>query len=174
VFHPRRYDPGHVFIKEADGWKPTTKDQLDSSLYYDLFNNQGHGGDGLVMLVPPPPKGTQKIVDVPIFLYLFHYNHMECRHGIYKRLMIGNQAQHPPSAKKMAHQLPALSYPYNALEPYISEEIMVLHHTKHHQTYVNALNASEKAYADAGTPKERIALQAAIKFNGGGKIEAPV
>ena len=68
----------------------------------------------------------------------------------------------------MAHQLPALPYPYNALEPYISEEIMTLHHTKHHQTYVNSLNAAEKAYAAAATPKERIALQAAIKFNGGG------
>jgi len=70
----------------------------------------------------------------------------------------------------MAHQLPPLPYPYNALEPYISQEIMTLHHTKHHQTYVNALNAAEKAYADAATPKERIALQAAIKFNGGGHI----
>ena len=68
----------------------------------------------------------------------------------------------------MAHTLPPLPYPYNSLEPYISEEIMTLHHTKHHQTYVNALNAAEKAYAAAATPKERIALQAAIKFNGGG------
>jgi Fe-Mn family superoxide dismutase len=79
---------------------------------------------------------------------------------------------HPPSTKKMAHQLPPLPYPYNALEPYISEEIMTLHHTKHHQTYVNALNAAEKAYAAAATPKERIALQAAIKFNGGGNLES--
>ncbi|KAF9531278.1 manganese superoxide dismutase [Crepidotus variabilis] len=71
---------------------------------------------------------------------------------------------------KMAHSLPPLPYPYNALEPYISEEIMTLHHTKHHQTYVNALNAAEKSYASAGTPKERIALQAALKFNGGGHI----
>ncbi|PPQ93061.1 hypothetical protein CVT25_011937 [Psilocybe cyanescens] len=70
----------------------------------------------------------------------------------------------------MAHTLPPLPYPYNALEPYISEEIMVLHHTKHHQTYVNALNAAEASYAKASTPKERIALQAALKFNGGGHI----
>jgi Fe-Mn family superoxide dismutase len=69
----------------------------------------------------------------------------------------------------MAYQLPPLPYAYNALEPYISEEIMVLHHTKHHQTYVNALNAVETAYATAASPKERIALQAALKFNGGGK-----
>ncbi|KAJ3565339.1 hypothetical protein NP233_g7693 [Leucocoprinus birnbaumii] len=70
----------------------------------------------------------------------------------------------------MAHSLPPLPYAYNALEPYISEEIMTLHHTKHHQTYVNALNAAEAAYAKASTPKERIALQAALKFNGGGHI----
>ena len=69
----------------------------------------------------------------------------------------------------MAHELPPLPYAYDALEPYISKEIMTLHHTKHHQTYVNALNAAEGAYAKASTPKERIALQAALKFNGGGK-----
>ncbi|KAF7307731.1 Superoxide dismutase [Mycena kentingensis (nom. inval.)] len=70
----------------------------------------------------------------------------------------------------MAHTLPELPYPYDALTPYISEQIMVLHHTKHHQTYVNALNAAEASYAKASTPKERIALQAALKFNGGGHI----
>ncbi|KAJ2922122.1 hypothetical protein H1R20_g14977, partial [Candolleomyces eurysporus] len=57
-----------------------------------------------------------------------------------------------------------------ALEPYISEEIMTLHHQKHHQTYVNGLNAAEEAYASASSVKEQIALQAAIKFNGGGHI----
>ena len=67
-----------------------------------------------------------------------------------------------------SHTLPPLPYAYDALEPYISQEIMVLHHTKHHQTYVNALNAAEASYARASTPKERIALQAALKFNGGG------
>jgi len=47
---------------------------------------------------------------------------------------------------------------------------MELHHKKHHQTYVTALNAAEQAYAKTTTPKERIALQAALKFNGGGHI----
>nr|ABA33613.1 manganese superoxide dismutase [Pholiota adiposa] len=70
----------------------------------------------------------------------------------------------------MSNTLPPLPYAYDALVPYISEEIMTLHHTKHHQTYVNALNAAEASYAKASTPKERIALQAALKFNGGGHI----
>jgi Fe-Mn family superoxide dismutase len=72
---------------------------------------------------------------------------------------------YPPT---MAHTLPDLPYAYDGLEPYISRQIMELHHKKHHQTYVNALNAAEASYAKASTPKERIALQAALKFNGGG------
>ncbi|KAN0074541.1 Manganese/iron superoxide dismutase [Tylopilus felleus] len=70
----------------------------------------------------------------------------------------------------MTHTLPPLPYAYNALEPYISEQIMTLHHTKHHQGYVTALNTAEANYVKAATPKERISLQAAIKFNGGGHI----
>ncbi|MEH7377970.1 superoxide dismutase [Neobacillus drentensis] len=41
------------------------------------------------------------------------------------------------------HTLPDLPYPYNALEPYISEEIMKLHHDKHHRAYVDGLNKAE-------------------------------
>lgn len=68
------------------------------------------------------------------------------------------------------HTLPNLPYPYNALEPYISEEIMTLHHQKHHKTYVDGLNNAEAAYAKATSTKDQIALQAALKFNGGGHI----
>src|SRR5699024_3711210 len=38
------------------------------------------------------------------------------------------------------HQLPPLPYEYDALEPYISEEIMRLHHNKHNNSYVEELN----------------------------------
>jgi Fe-Mn family superoxide dismutase len=41
------------------------------------------------------------------------------------------------------HTLPELPYAYNALEPYISEEIMKLHHDKHHRAYVEGLNKAE-------------------------------
>ena len=42
------------------------------------------------------------------------------------------------------HKLPPLPYDYDALVPYISEEIMKLHHDKHHQSYVDGLNKAEK------------------------------
>lgn len=47
------------------------------------------------------------------------------------------------------HTLPDLPYDYNALEPVISAEIMQLHHSKHHQTYVNNLNVAEEKLAEA-------------------------
>ncbi len=48
----------------------------------------------------------------------------------------------------MAYELPKLPYHYDALEPYIDEQTMRLHHTKHHQTYVNKLNAALENYPD--------------------------
>lgn len=68
--------------------------------------------------------------------------------------------------------LPDLPYDYNALAPVIIPEIMELHHKKHHQAYITNLNASLEKQAEADQKDDLdavIALQPAIKFNGGGK-----
>jgi len=46
------------------------------------------------------------------------------------------------------HILPQLSYAYDALEPHIDAKTMEIHHTKHHQTYVDKLNAALEKYPD--------------------------
>jgi Fe-Mn family superoxide dismutase len=73
----------------------------------------------------------------------------------------------------MAFELPKLPYAYNALEPHIDARTMEIHHTKHHQAYVNNLNA-----AIAGTDLEKLSIEeilkntskhaAAVRNNGGG------
>ncbi|KFL44549.1 superoxide dismutase [Lysinibacillus sp. BF-4] len=77
----------------------------------------------------------------------------------------------------MAHELPKLSYAYDALEPHIDAQTMEIHHTKHHNTYVTNLNAAIEGTDFAGT--ELITLisdidalpadkQTAVRNNGGG------
>jgi superoxide dismutase, Fe-Mn family len=72
-----------------------------------------------------------------------------------------------------AYQLPKLPYAFDALEPFISKEIMEIHYLKHHQAYVNNLKAALDKYALAEEISDlptMIALDKAIKFNGGGHI----
>lgn len=47
------------------------------------------------------------------------------------------------------HRLPPLPYDYDALEPYISEKVMRLHHDRHHQSYVDGLNKAELKMQEA-------------------------
>jgi Fe-Mn family superoxide dismutase len=51
--------------------------------------------------------------------------------------------------KKKPAVLPPLPYEYSALEPVISGQIMELHHSKHHATYVKNFNAALEQYAEA-------------------------
>jgi Fe-Mn family superoxide dismutase len=74
-------------------------------------------------------------------------------------------------AKK--YELPKLPYAIEALEPVIAGEIMNLHYNKHHLAYVNNLNAALEKYEEAEKKEDlagMIALQPALRFNGGGHI----
>ncbi len=77
----------------------------------------------------------------------------------------------------MAYTLPALPYAYNALEPYIDEETMRIHHTKHHQAYIDNVNKALEGTEFAGKPIEEIIkgldklpekIRTAVRNNGGG------
>ena len=80
----------------------------------------------------------------------------------------------------MAFEVPPLTYDYAALEPYIDEATMKLHHDKHHQTYVTNLNGVIESNSDlAGkTPEELIKnldaipekARPAVRNNGGGHV----
>jgi superoxide dismutase, Fe-Mn family len=48
----------------------------------------------------------------------------------------------------MTYQLPDLPYDYSALEPHIDARTMEIHHTKHHKTYVDKLNAAIEGHSD--------------------------
>ena len=80
----------------------------------------------------------------------------------------------------MAHELPALPYDFNALEPHIDARTMEIHHGKHHAAYVAKLNAALEGHeefqsrsihelvSDLGSlPNE---IRSAVRNNGGGHL----
>jgi Fe-Mn family superoxide dismutase len=76
------------------------------------------------------------------------------------------------------YTLPPLPYPYNALEPYIDAQTMEIHHTKHHQAYINNVNAALKDHPKLlDQPVEQLIAnlnavpepaRTAVRNNGGG------
>jgi Fe-Mn family superoxide dismutase len=78
----------------------------------------------------------------------------------------------------MAFQLPALPYPYDALEPYIDAQTMTIHHDKHHAAYVTNLNAAIEKHPELGNKSlEQLLgdlnavpedIRTAVRNNGGG------
>ncbi len=80
--------------------------------------------------------------------------------------------------EKVAHELPALPYAFDALEPFIDTKTMEIHHDKHHAAYVNNLNKALETAADlqkkpltdllAGLSAVPDSIRTAVRNNGGG------
>ncbi len=80
----------------------------------------------------------------------------------------------------MAYEVPPLPYDYAALEPHIDAETMKLHHDKHHQAYVNNLNAAIEKHPDLAKHAAEDLLRnlnnipedirTAVRNNGGGHV----
>ena len=80
----------------------------------------------------------------------------------------------------MAYQLMKLPYAPDALEPYIDKETMIIHHSKHHQAYVNNYNGAIEGHSDlqARTPEQVIAalnsvpeaIRTKVRNQGGGVV----
>lgn len=71
------------------------------------------------------------------------------------------------------YKLPSLTYGYKDLEPYISEEVLTLHHTKHHQAYVSAANVLLEKTWDAREKNVELDYKSILKslsFNVAGHI----
>ena len=69
------------------------------------------------------------------------------------------------------YELPELPYPKNALEPYISEQQLTIHHDKHHQAYIDAANGIIKLFDESrekGTDFDIKAKAKELSFNVGG------
>ncbi|HQP93091.1 MAG TPA: superoxide dismutase [Thermoanaerobaculia bacterium] len=94
------------------------------------------------------------------------------------RLASGQTPAPPAPAAKEPFTLPPLPYPAAALEPHLDELTMTIHHDRHHQAYVNGLNAAiEKAPELAGRALETLlagldqvpeAVRTAVRNHGGG------
>ncbi len=77
----------------------------------------------------------------------------------------------------MAYTLPPLPYAYDALEPHVDAQTMEIHHTKHHQTYINNVNKALEGTEHADRPVEELIrdidalpenLRGVVRNNGGG------
>ncbi len=78
----------------------------------------------------------------------------------------------------MAYTLPSLPYAYDALEPHIDARTMEIHHTKHHNAYINNVNAALEGHPELaaksiedlmrGLASVPEAIRTAVRNNGGG------
>lgn len=96
---------------------------------------------------------------------------------IFTGCTIADDNSDPTLDISMYYELPVLDYEYDSLEPYIDATTMEIHHSKHHNSYTNNLNAALESHPELQTPLERLLanpslipadIRTAVLNNGGG------
>lgn len=135
------------YIQDVFKWNTELKAFLDSENVdknNELWRKMDHFTDIMEGI-----KNPMNIEELSLVQEQVEELHADMEDYFSKRQGLGSIYIHAPSVAVGHHSLPPLPYAYNALEPYISEEIMRLHHDKHHKSYVDGLNKAEKMLAQA-------------------------
>lgn len=136
------------YVQELFEWNEEMKSFLQSA---DVQKEEGIWRSldrfSEIMETIGEPLDQEGIIDIQKKAELLHE---EIEDYFQQRQELGSIWMTKPSMVEIGkHKLPVLTYPYNGLEPYISEEIMRLHHDKHHRSYVEGLNKAEKKLLEA-------------------------
>lgn len=99
------------------------------------------------VLLPHAVAGEQAVHE--LLLYARRVGEQVAQLGVAGAVPVASEAGLPRPVPIGGHTLPPLPYPYDALEPYIDEETMRIHHDRLHRGYVERLNEAERELARA-------------------------
>ena len=133
----------YEYVKNVTAWNQELKQFLESE-NVDENDELMRRLNGLTSIMNGVADKNLSDVELQRIQLEVEELHDEVEQYFTSRQEIGMVFQQVPSVPIGGHKLPQLPYAYDALEPYISEEIMRLHHTKHHQSYVDGLNKAER------------------------------
>lgn len=132
------------FAQEVKEWAETVREQLVSlELNSEFYEQWDKEITILITNIEEKMQGNRSELSFEEAVLL-----EERAKQLYERSLQFTQKKHN-RVPVGGHTLPPLPYQYDALEPYISEEIMKLHHDEHHKSYVDGLNKAEVKMQEA-------------------------
>lgn len=135
------------YVKDLFGWNEDMKSFLQSE---NVRQEEGvwRSLDQFTKIIETikEPMEQEEIVNIQRKAEALH---QEVEEYFTERQQLGSIWMKKSTVEIGKHKLPVLTYPYNGLEPFISEEIMKLHHDKHHRAYVEGLNKAELKLKEA-------------------------
>ena len=143
-----RLNQFYQYVEDVTKWNKELKDFLESEQVdrnNDLWNRLNH----FTSIMEGIAQQDVSEEDLSRIQKEVEELHGEMDQYFTNRQQLGMVFMNEPAVEAGNHTLPPLPYKYDALLPYISEEIMRLHHTKHHQSYVDGLNKAEKSLESA-------------------------